>query len=146
MTAKRKIDVNAFPEKIVVLKEVVMSRKALAALYEYFVDRINDYHFDEDDVVLDTSEMLEFVDENKFAAAVQKALRYEMKDVDSSAAIDALIGQDFFDYTIPDLFVDPIKKSKKYQNRIKSMFEREKEREIQKVIEAAKRLGLTVTR
>ena len=145
-STKRKIDVNAFPEKVVVLKEVSLNRKQMKQMYEYFVDRLNDYHFDEDGVVMTTSEMLEFVDEAKFAAVVSKEIKSGMQGVAADDVIEAFLGYDFTEYSIPSYFIDAIQKSKLYKDRIKSSEDQHRERDIARVMAQAKALGLTVTR
>ena len=146
MTAKRKINVNAFPEKVVVLKEVSINRKQMKRMYEYFVDRLNDYHFDEDGVVITVAEALEFVDEKTFAAVVAKELQSDLKSVTADDVIEAFLGYDFTEYSIPSYFVGNIQRSKWYKDRIVAVEDQEKERAIARVLSEAKRLGLTVTR
>lgn len=146
MTAKRKIDVNAFPEKIVVLKEVTLNRKQMKQMYEYFVGQLNDYHFDEDGVVMTTSEVLEFVDEAKFASVVSKEIKTGLAGVAADDVIDAFLGYDFTEYSIPSYFVDAIRRSKLYKGRIKSSEDQQRERDIARVMAQAEALGLTVTR
>ena len=146
MTAKRKINVNAFPEKVVVLKEVSINRKQMKRMYEYFVDRLNDYHFDEDGVVITVAEALEFVDETAFAAVVAKELQSDLKSVTADDVIEAFLGYDFTEYSIPSYFVGNIQRSKWYKDRIIAVEDQEKERAIARVLSEAKRLGLTVTR
>lgn len=141
----RKIDINAFPEKVVV-KEMSLTRKDLKLMYERVVNTLNDSFFDEDGVEMSVADVLELVDEKKFAAFVAKEMGAYFNILDVNDVIDTIAGYDLMGYDIPDRVSEVVKKSKAYKSRVVSTEEQEREREIARVISQAERLGLTVTR
>lgn len=146
MTAKRKIDITAFPEKVVVLPEMFLTRKQLKQLYEQVVDNLNYSYLVDDGVEMSVDEVLDLVDEQKFVAFVVKELKTSFKDIGTDDLIDSFAGYDFVEHDLPSRFASIVQKSKGYKDRIMSAEDQTREREIARVTAQAEALGLTVTR
>ena len=144
MAKKRKIDINAFPEKVLVIPEVSLTRKELKQMYERMVMNVNGY-LDDDGVELSTSEMLEFVSEAKFASIVERSIMLERKYFDTTDLLLAICGYDLEDDHLPNVINEMIQATAKYKELTKVAEAVEHEREIRRIIEKAEKLGLKVT-
>jgi hypothetical protein len=144
-TSKRKVHANAFPEKVVVMAEVSLTRTQMKIMYIDFVDNLNDL-LSEDGVTLSISEALSAVDEVKFASVLAQMFKVQTNYISAIDFINDVIGCDFTRYTIPEKFENDIRQSAVYEQLLSQFSDQETERAKDKVIADAKRLGLTVIR